>query len=187
MPQCQGCLEGMAITVDNFGKKFHYDSRADKTFACQSGEPLPKGLPLDLPKSNATPKDYTKQVLHWDGPKIDHGVPPMLKIQVPSHQRFNKIIEETIASIRKLSVEKGGEYAGDNDRLANFRRNASEAGTTMELVWRIYAAKHWDAVMQYEKDLRTGKTRPRSEPITGRIDDLIVYLLLLKLMVEERG
>lgn len=57
----------------------------------------------------------------------------------------------------------------------------------MELVWRIYAAKHWDAVGQWIKDINQGKKRQRLESIGGRIDDLIVYLVLLKAMVDERG
>jgi hypothetical protein len=103
-----------------------------------------------------------------------------------SHQRYNEIVEETIRELKKLGELKGGEYAGDTDRLANFRRNAVALGCNMELIWAVYCAKHWDAVMQYIQDLQTGKQRTRLEPITGRIDDIIVYLLLLKCMVEER-
>lgn len=230
--ECQGCLDGLAIHQDGFGKKFHTDQAKDKVFACQNSEVLPKatdapdtitlgGKSLDAlasfkPKCNLCDSGWPRFKLGVD---VYHSLPEpasqalctdpstfkgisitgvslqnetMVSFQndavktKSSHERFNEIIEESIASIRKLSLEKGGEYAGDTDRLANFRRNAAEADVPMELIWRVYAAKHWDAVMQYEKDLRTGKTRPRSEPITGRIDDLIVYLLLLKLMYEER-
>lgn len=104
-----------------------------------------------------------------------------------SHARFNEIVAETVQEINKLSTLKGGEYAGDLDRLANFRRNADQAETTMEFIWRIYASKHWDAIMQYELDLRKGKERVRAEPIDGRVDDLIVYLILFKCMIEERN
>lgn len=103
-----------------------------------------------------------------------------------SHERYRRLLNETFQEILKLSELKGGEYSGDNDRLANFRRNALAAETTMELIWRIYAAKHWDAIMQYEKDLRTGKSRQRLESISGRVDDMIVYLMLFKAMLAER-
>jgi hypothetical protein len=56
----------------------------------------------------------------------------------------------------------------------------------MELVWRIYAGKHWDAISQYIKDIQTGKERHRLESLSGRADDLIVYLLLFKAMLMER-
>lgn len=104
-----------------------------------------------------------------------------------SHARYSELVAETFDTITELGIKKGGEYAGDGDRLANFRRNATQAGTEMELIWRVYAAKHWDAIMQYERDLREGKTRERMESISGRADDLIVYLILFKAMVEERA
>lgn len=103
-----------------------------------------------------------------------------------SHQRYAELVKRTVEEIFRLSTQKGGEYAGDDDRLANFRRNGLALGLPMETVWAVYASKHYDAVMQYVKDLNTGKTRPRSEPISGRLDDLIVYCLLMKAMVEER-
>lgn len=103
-----------------------------------------------------------------------------------THEQYAKLLDATIEEIKKLGALKGGEYAGDVDRLANFRRNADAAGTTMELVWRIYASKHWDAIMQWERDIRDGKTRERAEPISGRVDDMLVYLILLKAMIDER-
>lgn len=102
------------------------------------------------------------------------------------HERYDELVKQTVTNMQKLAQEKGGEYAGDEDRLANFRRNAHDAGCSMELVWRIYAGKHWDAISQYVKDIVEGKTRPRSESISGRLDDLIVYAVLMKAIVEER-
>lgn len=98
---------------------------------------------------------------------------------------LNMIIENTIKEIRKLEQVKGGEYATDTDRLHNFRHNAEDCGTSMELIWRVYAGKHWDAISSYVRDIVTEKTRPRSEPIEGRVDDLIVYLILLKAIIYE--
>jgi len=104
-----------------------------------------------------------------------------------SHKQWNRLLDETISNINKLSKLKGGEYAGDDDRLANFRRNAEAYGVTKELIWGVYAGKHWDAIQQYVKDKQTGKERERGEPISGRLDDLIVYCILMKAMVEEDG
>lgn len=103
-----------------------------------------------------------------------------------THAQYDKLVKATIEQINSLSKLKGGEYAGDQDRLANFRRNAAALGLNMETVWAVYAGKHWDAIQQYVKDLQDGKTRPRAESITGRADDLIVYAILFKAMVEER-
>jgi hypothetical protein len=57
----------------------------------------------------------------------------------------------------------------------------------MEVVWRIYAGKHWDALSQYIRDIGNGTRRVLSEPIESRIDDLIVYLCLFKAMLRERA
>jgi hypothetical protein len=102
-----------------------------------------------------------------------------------TYEQWYKLLDDTICSINRLATLKGGEYAGDIDRLANFRRNAEALGVTKELIWGVYAGKHWDAIQQYIKDKQNNKTRERAEPITGRLDDLIVYCILLKAMVEE--
>ena len=103
-----------------------------------------------------------------------------------SHERYAQLVVQTVAQIQSLSELKGGEYAGDTDRLANFRRNGERLGLPMETVWGVYAAKHWDAVMQYIQDLNSGKTRTRLEPLAGRLDDIIVYCILFKAMLAER-
>lgn len=112
--------------------------------------------------------------------------PATLEKKFPT-ENFKKIIDETVHQINELSEKKGGEYSGDDDRLANFRRNANALNLNKEDIWAVYAAKHWDAVMQYIKDGRTGKKRERLESISGRCDDLIVYLLLMKAMIQENG
>lgn len=103
-----------------------------------------------------------------------------------SNERYAKLVEDTIFKMKELIKLKGGEYAAGEDRLINFRRNAEQSDCTMEQVWRIYAGKHWDAITQYIKDVGKGVERPRAESISGRADDMIVYLTLFKAMVEER-
>jgi hypothetical protein len=100
---------------------------------------------------------------------------------------YDKLAARTWETIIELGKKKGGEYAGDTDRLANFRRNGERLDLPMEVIWGVYAAKHWDAIMQYIADVRAGKTRQRMESLSGRCDDLIVYLILFKAMLAERG
>jgi hypothetical protein len=104
-----------------------------------------------------------------------------------SHEQWDLLLTATYTQMMDLARTKGSEYAHGADRLDNFRRAAKEFDIPMELVWRIYASKHWDSITTYIRDLVKGTDRQRSEPISGRIDDLLVYLLLLKAMVEERG
>ncbi len=103
------------------------------------------------------------------------------------HSDYDMLVEETVANLKRLSKLKGGEYAGDDDRLANFRRNGEALDLPMEAIWHTYTAKHWDAVTQYIKDLVAGKTRERLEPLSGRLDDIIVYCILFKAMLQERA
>lgn len=107
--------------------------------------------------------------------------------KVYTHEQFNAIVNNTILDITRLQKVKGGEYAGDVDQLSNFRRNGKNLGLAMEQIWAVYAGKHWDAISQYVKDIGEGKTRERMESISGRADDLIVYLMLFKAMVDEKG
>lgn len=104
-----------------------------------------------------------------------------------SNEAWSALLDRTVGEIKALASSKGAEYTqGNGDRLDNFRRNGQALGLPMETVWGVYAGKHWDAVQTYIRDIGTGVQRTRSEPISGRVDDLLVYLLLLKAMLEER-
>lgn len=100
---------------------------------------------------------------------------------------WNALVEQTFEQVKTLGKLKGGEYSGDDDRLENFRRNAIAEGVPMQTIWGVYAAKHWDALAQYRKDIVAGKQRTRLEGLQGRCDDLIVYLMLFKAMLTEAG
>lgn len=100
-------------------------------------------------------------------------------------EEFDKLVSETLAEIRQLLVVKGGEYAGSEDRLANFKRGAALTGATSLQVLFIYMSKHYDAVATFVRDDAAGVLRPRSESIEGRLDDLMNYCLLAKALVRE--
>ena len=102
-----------------------------------------------------------------------------------NHQEFSVLVEGTMAELRKLMETKGGEYAGSEDRLANFKRGAALTGVTPLQVAFIYASKHYDAIATYVRDQATGTERRRSESIEGRLDDLMNYCLLMKGLVAE--
>lgn len=103
-------------------------------------------------------------------------------------KKFLDIIDKTFNRIRELNLTKGLEYTGDrqDDALANFRSNGKDVGIAPEVCLRVYAGKHWNSISQYIRDIQNGNERVYSESIEGRIDDLILYLLLLKAFVVER-
>lgn len=118
-------------------------------------------------------------------PKPIEYVSPSPSPKILTPERYEAMVAETFVEIQKLAKFKGGEYSGDIDRLENFRRNGKNLELPMEKVLLIYAAKHWDALNQYAKDIQTGKKRQRLESLTGRVDDMIVYMLLYKAMILE--
>lgn len=100
-------------------------------------------------------------------------------------EQFDEVVKQTIDSINNLLRVKGGEYAGSEDRLANFKRGAQLTGAAPLQVLFIYLSKHYDAVSTYVRDQANGTARERSEPIDGRLDDIINYCILAKALVRE--
>ena len=93
---------------------------------------------------------------------------------------FGNLIDDTWSAVHLLNKTKGSDYSGDEDALENFKRLATKLELTKEQVLGVYMTKHLDAIDTY---IREGNVK--SEPIDGRIDDAIVYLILLKAMVQE--
>jgi len=101
--------------------------------------------------------------------------------------RFRTLIDQQAVALHNLSASKGEEYSrSDDDQLANFKRQGAEFGMNPEQVLAIYLNKHLDSIKTWVKN-QTLPTQPvLSEPIEGRIDDAILYLLLLKAMIVEK-
>ena len=98
---------------------------------------------------------------------------------------FAVLSDATFNRLKALSAVKSGEYATDADKLANFREASARLGLTPEQVLLVYLDKHYAAVTNFIKDQVVGKTRPRSEPIEGRVHDMMVYLLLFMALLSE--
>lgn len=97
------------------------------------------------------------------------------------------IIADAMKRAEKLFATKNAEYGDKADILANFRRLADQQGVPMSTAWFFLAGKHIDTITQYVKDVRENKNRARSEPIRDRIDDMVVYSLLLLAIVAEEN
>ena len=99
---------------------------------------------------------------------------------------LDSIITSTFETIVGLSGSKGEEYSNSADALANFKRNGERIGLDPLQIWHVYASKHYDSICTFIKDIATGKVRNTSEPIEGRIDDLILYLIILKGLKQDK-
>ena len=97
------------------------------------------------------------------------------------------IIADAIKRAEKLFTTKNAEYGDKGDILSNFRRLADAQGVPLSTAWFFLAGKHIDSITQYVKDARENKMRKRSEPIRDRIDDMVVYSLLLLAIVAEEN
>lgn len=88
------------------------------------------------------------------------------------HHSVDKFLEKTLEIMRV----KGHDYrqGNDNDLIHNFRTVSEAVNEPMEKVWFTYFYKHYAALTTYIKN----GGQSESEPIEGRISDLIVYLLL---------
>lgn len=96
---------------------------------------------------------------------------------------FAEFVREELARIQKLIDDKNADYAGLADSaFANFHEEAEALGITVETVWHVWVYKHWTAVTSFCK-----RGSVRSEPIDGRLDDVIGYCLLLKGIIRERA
>ncbi len=93
-----------------------------------------------------------------------------------------KLVLETVFSECQALREAGQkEYAHQEDNaFANFERVAERLGITREQVLLVYAEKHFDGIHSYVQGHKSQR-----ENVRGRINDMIVYLCLLRGMIDE--
>lgn len=101
-------------------------------------------------------------------------------------EEFEKTIHVLHERLLRLTATKGAEYTqGRDNRFDNFERQAEALGLTREQVLLVFLNKHLDSITTYVKDRALGRERKYSEPMTGRVDDAILYLLLLRGMMQK--
>ena len=96
-------------------------------------------------------------------------------------QKFYDTIEDLIDECFEIMKAKGLAYSGKSDSFANFKRVAKNLSMSPYNVWYVYFAKHLDSLSSWIREEYSD-----SEPITGRIKDLINYLFLLYGMIKEK-
>lgn len=95
-------------------------------------------------------------------------------------KQFKDLLDITHKNLVNLTATKGNEYSRDIDQLANFKRQAAELNMSSLKVLMVYLNKHLDSIKFYVKTEQV-----LSEPIGGRIDDAILYLMLLKGLILD--
>lgn len=118
--------------------------------------------------------DFAQLKLDLDSKKSKVNITP----QYTRDPEINVFLDDCLSTMKS----KGKDYTqGNYDILHNFKTVASEIGVSMERAWAVYFFKHYAALMSYVK-----MGQVESEPIEGRVKDLIVYLLLFYKMIKER-
>lgn len=102
-------------------------------------------------------------------------------------EQFLEILRGHYERLLALTNTKGEEYkGGQDDQLGNFRRMSARTGLLMEQVWQVFFHKHVDAIDTFIRDKVAGQDRERSESIESRIDDALLYLVLLRAILRDQ-
>lgn len=86
---------------------------------------------------------------------------------------FDAIVDAAVQRTATLLVQKGAEYAGDADRLVNFKRNAAKNGQTVLETWQTYWGKHIDAINSY-------MARVKDEAVMLALEEVVEHAARLK-------
>jgi hypothetical protein len=94
---------------------------------------------------------------------------------------FDAVATKQFDECAALLVSKGNDYSPTKDRLGSFRRASERLGLTMEQILWVYLDKHLQAISSF-----VARGRVESEPIEGRISDVINYMVLLRAIIEDK-
>lgn len=100
------------------------------------------------------------------------------------NDEFLAHVESLLTGAREIMEAKGAEYANDDDRCENFKIAAELLGVDPLTVWAVYFFKHISSIMTFVKV--GGDETKLSEPIEGRFQDAINYLVLGSALICDR-
>lgn len=90
------------------------------------------------------------------------------------------LMAKVFDEVRHINNTKGVEYATDRDALQNFK-DGLEFGITPYQNLMVALNKHYRSIQAFVKNGAVSS----NEPIEGRINDLILYSILLRALVQE--
>lgn len=116
-----------------------------------------------------------------------------------NNKKFNEVLERRIELIREVLKQKGHEYAGDEDRLHNFKRAAEIDETTPEAALKGMWLKQLVSVLDIVKKITEENKKVGlnfvvspdhldmpQKLIDEKLGDAINYLILLEALIKER-
>lgn len=98
-----------------------------------------------------------------------------------TREQLAGVMDRVFDECRGLREAGQREYARrEENALANFERVAERVGVSREKVLMVYLEKHMDGIHAWINGHRSQR-----ESVKGRINDAIVYLTILRGMVED--
>lgn len=95
----------------------------------------------------------------------------------------DEVFAKRFADCIDLIKAKNSDYTqgtAERDRIAHFREAARDLELPMLKIWQVFVRKHWAAVQKFANGGNL-----ESEPIDGRINDIINYMVLLGAIIED--
>jgi hypothetical protein len=109
----------------------------------------------------------------------------MKTIIIDQRLHFEAQVKSTLAKIESLLITKGREYQRNNDVFHNFNQGSNKTGKTPEEVLKGFLLKHEISVDDMIQDISTGKL-PKLETVEEKLNDILVYNIILKCMIISR-
>lgn len=101
-------------------------------------------------------------------------------------ERFRELFEDTLRELQQICGDKNAEYSrSTEDKLANFKRRSARLDLDTLSVLAVDLFKHMDAIESFIIRNRCNSHVALNDPIERRILDSIVYLILLRGLIED--
>jgi hypothetical protein len=101
---------------------------------------------------------------------------------VKTRKDVAELMEVVFEQLRATREAGQKEYAHkEENAFRNFEQTGDDLDIPREKVLYIFAKKHWDGILAYIKGHQSQR-----EDVRGRIKDVIVYLILLWAMIDDR-
>lgn len=98
-----------------------------------------------------------------------------------TREQMEDVMILVFSECQRLRDAGQAEYAHkEENAFANFERVAERLGLDRKAVLMVYAEKHIDGIHSFIQGHKSQR-----ENVTGRINDVIVYMCLLRGMIEE--
>lgn len=98
-----------------------------------------------------------------------------------TYEKMKRVVRSQLKEVLKTRDAGQKEYAHNIDNVfANFERTSSLLDIPRDKALMVFFLKHVDGISAYVKGHKSQR-----EDVTGRITDAIVYLCLLRGMIED--